>query len=63
MSIDRLRSLLVHAWAALRSRPGLTATVVLSLAIGLGANAVLFAVVDGAILRPFPVVATRASPV
>lgn len=54
MSIDYLRSLVRQALASLRSRPGLTATVVLSLAVGLGANAVLFAVVDGAILRPFP---------
>ncbi len=41
------------ALSALRARPGLTATVTLSLAIGLAANAILFAVVDGAILRPF----------
>jgi len=45
----------VHeAWRSLQARPGLTATVVLSLAIGLGANALLFAVADGAIVRPFP---------
>ena len=43
-----------QAWRSLRSRPGLTATVVLSLAVGLGANALLFAVADGAIVRPFP---------
>jgi predicted permease len=54
MSTDYFRTLVHQAWASLRSRPGLTATVVLSLALGLGANAVLFAVVDGAILRPFP---------
>jgi putative ABC transport system permease protein len=54
MSFDSFRSITRHAWASLRSRPGLTATVILSLAIGLGANALLFAVVDGAILRPFP---------
>jgi putative ABC transport system permease protein len=54
MSIDYFRSLVRQALASLRSRPGLTATVVLSLALGLGANALLFAVVDGAILRPFP---------
>jgi len=54
MSVDYFRTLVRQAWASLRSRPGLTATVILSLAVGLGANAVLFAVVDGAILRPFP---------
>lgn len=54
MSFDYFRSLIRQAWSSLRARPGLTATVTLSLAIGLGANAMLFAVVDGAILRPFP---------
>jgi putative ABC transport system permease protein len=53
MSTDYFRTLVRQAWASLRSRPGLTATVTLSLALGLGANAALFAVVDGAILRPF----------
>jgi len=45
---------LQDAWRALRARPGLSATVIASLAIGIGANALLFAVVDAAILRPFP---------
>lgn len=52
--MDLLRTHLSHAWASLRARPTLTAIVTLSLAIGLAANAILFAVVDGAILRPFP---------
>ena len=54
MSFDYVRSLVRQASASLQSRPGLAATITLSLAIGLGANALLFAVVDGAILRPFP---------
>jgi len=45
---------LQNAWRALRARPGLSSTVIASLAVGIGANALLFAVVDAAILRPFP---------
>lgn len=43
-----------HIWRALRARLGLTITVVGSLGVGLAATAVLFTVVDAAILRPFP---------
>jgi putative ABC transport system permease protein len=39
---------------ALRKRPGLTAVVVLTLALGLGANAAIFNVIDRLVLRPFP---------
>jgi putative ABC transport system permease protein len=49
MMLNELR----QAWRSLRARRGLAATVVLSLAAGIGANALLFAVVDGAVLRPF----------
>ena len=46
--------ILTHAWRSLRARPALSALVTLSLAAGIAANAILFAVVDAAILRPFP---------
>src|SRR6185436_3580455 len=42
-------------WRQLRRTPGLTAAVVLSLTIGIGANAAIFTLVDAAILRPLPV--------
>jgi predicted permease len=42
-----------QAWRALEARRGVTATAVLSLGIGIGANALLFAVIDGAVLSPF----------
>ena len=48
-----MRSELRQAWRSIQARQGLTTIVVLSLAIGIGANAMLFAVVDGAVLRPF----------
>ena len=46
----------------LRRTPALTLAVVLSLAVGLGANTAIFSLVDAAILKPLPVaVRTRSS--
>ena len=43
-------------WAArtIRRAPGLTAVVVLTLGIGIGATTAIFGIVDGAVLRPLP---------
>jgi putative ABC transport system permease protein len=42
-----------YAWRALVKRPSSSAIIVLTLALGLGANAAIFGVVDALVLRPF----------
>ena len=45
-----------YAWRSLFKRPLLTGTVALTLALGLGANAAIFNLIDRLVLRPFPAV-------
>lgn len=49
-----LRSSLRHSWRSLRRVPGFSASVILTLAIGIGAATAIFAVVDAVLLRPLP---------
>jgi putative ABC transport system permease protein len=42
-----------HALRGIFKRPALAATLILTLALGLGANAAVFAIIDALVLRPF----------
>ncbi|HEX6052977.1 MAG TPA: ABC transporter permease [Gemmatimonadaceae bacterium] len=43
-----------YAWRTIRKSPGVALVVVVSLALGIGANTLIYSVVDGIVLRPFP---------
>src|ERR1700752_1295427 len=49
-----LRRNLLHALRSLPNRPAFAAVIVLTLALGIGANTAIFSVVYAALLRPLP---------
>jgi len=53
--LDALARDLRFTFRALRRNPGFTFTVVISLALGIGANTAIFSGVDATLLRPLPI--------
>lgn len=52
--VDHTLQDLRYGLRSLRRHPGFTAATVLTIALGIGANTIVFSVVDGLILSPFP---------
>jgi predicted permease len=55
LALDRVWRDIRYAWRQLLKHPGFTVTAITTLALGIGANVVVFSVLNGLILRPLNV--------
>lgn len=58
--LDNLRKDIAYGARALTANPGFTATAVLSLALGIGANTAIFSIINAVMLRTLPVADPQA---
>jgi putative ABC transport system permease protein len=61
MTLENLKRDIAYAIRGLRNRPGFTLAVVATLALGIGANAAMFGIVDRLLFRPPPLLKDPAT--
>src|SRR5262249_28136871 len=57
--IDQFRQDLLYGIRAIRRNPGFSILAILCLTVGIGANAAVYSWIEGALLRPYPLVADQ----